>query len=90
MTPEDFTAWVASMKDTSGWSERECTRQLGCGINQITRWKASGAPLYIGLACAALSIGIKDWTSNGRMNSNMVEGRGAARNPSKHDSGTGR
>lgn len=61
MSPADFSAWVAHMKATQRWSARECARQLGCGVNQIARWRESGAPLYIGLACAALIFGLPSW-----------------------------
>jgi hypothetical protein len=61
VTPSDFTAWVAHMKATRNWSARECARQLDCGVNQIARWSANGAPGYIGLACAALSFGLPPW-----------------------------
>ena len=61
MTSTDFAAWVAMMKATRGWSARRCSRELGCGVNQIARWSESGAPLYIGLACAALTFGLPPW-----------------------------
>ena len=63
MTPEDFAAWVRAMEELNGWSGRECSRRLGCGVNQITKWKAEGAPLYIGLACAALAMNVEPWTA---------------------------
>lgn len=61
MRAEDFSAWVAHMKATRGWSARECARQLGCGVNQISIWSEKGAPFYVGLACAALSFGLPPW-----------------------------
>jgi len=61
MLASDFAAWVANMKATRKWSARECARQLGCGINQIGIWSETGAPPYIGLACAALSFGLPAW-----------------------------
>ena len=61
MNATDFAAWVAGMKATRGWSGLECARQLGCGENQIRIWKATGAPLYIALACAALSHPLAPW-----------------------------
>jgi len=70
MDANDFAAWVTTMKETRGWSERECTRQLGCGINQITRWRQSGAPEYIGRACAAITLDIPSWTAAGSNNGN--------------------
>ena len=62
MTPSDFTAWAALMKER-GWSARECARRLGCGVNQVRVWSDTGAPLYIGLACAALVRGVKPWSA---------------------------
>lgn len=61
MTAEDFAAWVAFMKATRNWSAARCSRELGCGINQIKRWADNGSPLYIGLACAAISYGLPAW-----------------------------
>ncbi len=61
MTASDFADWVAHMKGARGWSARECARQLGCGVNQISIWSAKGAPQYIALACAALSYGLPPW-----------------------------
>lgn len=61
MTPENFAAWVAHMKTTRKWSARRCSRELGCGINQIGIWSEKGAPHYIALACAALSFGLPPW-----------------------------
>ena len=61
MTPTDFSAWVAHMKASRGWSARRCSRELGCGINQISIWSDKGAPPYIALACAALSFGLPPW-----------------------------
>ena len=61
MTPSDFTAWAAEMKAAHRLSEAALVRALGCGQNQITRWKRKGAPQYIALACAALSIGLQPW-----------------------------
>ena len=62
MTATDFAAWVAHMKETRGWSERECARRLGCGVNQIARWRSYDAPAYIGLACAAVVANLQPWT----------------------------
>lgn len=62
MTPAAFTAWVDHMKVSRGWSDQDCRRALGCGFNQVRRWKQTGAPLYIALACAALSYGLPAFT----------------------------
>ena len=64
MSPADFSAWVAMMKETRGWSGRECARRLGCGVNQIARWSATGAPRYVAYACAAIAFGLPTWASD--------------------------
>ena len=61
MTKEDFSAWVYHMKSAQKWSSRRCSRELGCGVNQIAIWSENGAPPYIGLACAALAFGLPAW-----------------------------
>ena len=60
MTPADFTAWVALMKER-GHSERNLVAMLGTGSNQITRWRRNGAPRYIGFACSAIEAGLVEW-----------------------------
>lgn len=61
MTPTDFALWVARMKETRGWTSRECAKRLGCGVNQIKIWQDKAPPRYIGLACNALAKGISPW-----------------------------
>ena len=61
MSAADFAAWVAYMKETRGWSARECASHLGCGVNQIARWSKKDPPAYIGFACAALAFGLPAW-----------------------------
>ena len=61
MAPTDFALWVAHMKATRKWSARRCARELDCGVNQIAIWSKTGAPNYIGLACAALAFGLPAW-----------------------------
>jgi len=61
MTAADFDAWVALMKERHRWNASECARQLGCGRNQIAKWRETGAPDYIALACAALAYGLPPW-----------------------------
>jgi transcriptional regulator with XRE-family HTH domain len=48
------------MRAAHGLSEQQLARLLGCGHNQITRWKRTGAPLYIELACEALTRRLKE------------------------------
>ena len=42
------------MKTAHGYSEQELAKLLGCGHNQITRWKRVGAPRYVELACSTI------------------------------------
>jgi transposase-like protein len=58
MTAEEFTAWAA----TSGLSDAEIARRLGCARNSVASWRIRGAPTYVALACAALSEGLAPWT----------------------------
>jgi transcriptional regulator with XRE-family HTH domain len=60
MTAAAFTEWAAQMRAAHGLSEQQLARRLGCGHNQITRWKRTGAPLYIELACEALTRRIRE------------------------------
>jgi hypothetical protein len=60
VTAAAFTDWVAHMRATHGLSEQQLAKLLGCGHNQITRWKRTGAPLYIELACEALTRRIRE------------------------------
>lgn len=61
MTGTDFASWVAAMAAERSWSKRRCARELHCGNHQIRIWAATGAPHYIGLACAAIDIGLQPW-----------------------------
>ena len=54
MTPAEFTAWVAHAKAARQWKQADCAEALSVDPGQITRWKANGAPTYIGLAIAAI------------------------------------
>lgn len=63
MPASDFAAWLAAMKIQRGWSAQEAARQLGCGRNMVTIWAREAAPLYIGLACAALAANLPVWSA---------------------------
>jgi transcriptional regulator with XRE-family HTH domain len=63
MTPFDFAAWVAAMRTTRGWKQKDCALALGVQPRQIGRWKMGGAPPYIGLACAAIVAGLTAWAA---------------------------
>lgn len=57
MTADDFNAWL----EKEGFSAREAARHLGCSKDTVAKYKLKGAPVYIGLACAALSFGLPAW-----------------------------
>lgn len=61
MPAADFAAWCAHVEGTRGWSGREISRQLGCGVNQVKIWRENGAPRHIALACSAISHGLPPW-----------------------------
>jgi hypothetical protein len=58
MTANHFRAWQEHM----GWTNTETARQLQRTRFTINTYEADGAPLYIGLAAAALAIGLSPWT----------------------------
>jgi hypothetical protein len=59
MSAEDFNAWLAAMR----LNDSKATLALGLGSRHtLIRYKAEGAPLYIGLACAALARGMPIWS----------------------------
>jgi transcriptional regulator with XRE-family HTH domain len=60
VTATAFTKWVAQMRAAHNLSEQQLARLLGCGHNQISRWKRTGAPLYIELACETLARRIRE------------------------------
>ena len=39
VTAADFAAWVSLMRETRGWSAARCSRELGCGLNQVRIWQ---------------------------------------------------
>jgi transcriptional regulator with XRE-family HTH domain len=56
VSPVTLSAWRESM----GYSQRDACKALGCSRSAWTRWEAGGhsVPRYIGLACAALALGM--------------------------------
>jgi transcriptional regulator with XRE-family HTH domain len=63
VTPSDFSAWVAAMKAARGWKQKDCAAALGVQPRQIGRWRESGAPPYVALACAAIATGLPRWAA---------------------------
>jgi transcriptional regulator with XRE-family HTH domain len=64
-TPESppLTAQVLiSWRERMGYSVRDSCNALGCSRNAWARWENGGKiPRYIGLACAALALGMKPY-----------------------------
>lgn len=61
MTASDFAAWVAAMRATRGWRQKDCAAALHVQPRQIIRWRENGAPGYIALACAAITAELPAW-----------------------------
>jgi len=57
MTADDFNAWIAHM----GWNDSKVAAMLNLSRNTVVKYKAEGAPGYIGYACAALAFGLPAW-----------------------------
>ena len=57
MTVEAFNRWIADRNI----SKLEAARQLGLNKNTVTKYCREGGPLWLGLACAAISQGLKPW-----------------------------
>ena len=54
MLPEDFDAWL----ETMGFSGPESAHRLGLAKDAVVRYRRTGPPLSIALACAALAAGL--------------------------------
>jgi hypothetical protein len=61
LSPQDFRAWVAQMRERNGWTKTRCARELGTTPVQIKRWETYHSPPYIDLAVAALVKGLRPW-----------------------------
>lgn len=59
MTGEQFTAWMKMM----GFRKGDAAASLGIGRNTVPAYMKDGAPRYIALACAAISMGLPEWGS---------------------------
>ncbi|WP_036292031.1 hypothetical protein [Methylosinus sp. PW1] len=70
MTGEEFSSYIDFLRAEFGWKAVDVRERLGCGVNQITRWRETGCPRYIGLALVAIALGLQpgfrpDWTEVG-------------------------
>lgn len=57
MSAEAFNAWLDHMQ----LSERAAVEVLGITRQTIHNYRERGAPLYVGLACAAIAAGLEPW-----------------------------
>lgn len=55
-TPKALREW----RERMGYNQREASEQLGCSRAAYQGWETDGGkpPRYIGLACAALALGM--------------------------------
>ena len=46
-----------------GLSQEAFAEALGCGRRSLQNWESGSSPVprYIGLACAALALGLSEW-----------------------------
>jgi len=65
VAPATLTAWRTRM----GYSQRDAVRALGCSREAWGNWEGGkhAIPRYIGLACAALALGMSAY-GDGRDN----------------------
>ena len=63
MTKEVLIKWRQRM----GYEHRECAHELGCTVREWRAWENGEVPIprYIGLACAALALGMSSYGENG-------------------------
>ncbi len=57
MTANEFENWL----DRLWLSDGEAARLLGVSRKRIKHFRQSGAPIYIGLACAAVAYKLHPW-----------------------------
>jgi len=57
MSASEFAEWLKAMKISGA----EAARQLGITPNTITRYRRTGAPLVVALACSALFHRLGEW-----------------------------
>lgn len=58
MTGRDFEKWLRVM----GWSQRKCALELDLSRNTVAKYLVEGAPVTVGLACAAVAAGLPEWS----------------------------
>jgi transcriptional regulator with XRE-family HTH domain len=65
MTPADFAAFVALMKER-GLSKGDIATRLGKPASRISDYLRDGTDQTMALACAALAAGLKPWPAHRR------------------------
>lgn len=62
MTPDDLITWRKRLNLT----QEAAAEKLGCGRRSLQQWEGGihDIPKYIGLACAALALGIVEYPSS--------------------------
>jgi DNA-binding XRE family transcriptional regulator len=62
--PSELREWRADM----GWSKRKAASLIGCNRETLLIWENGPEdkvlPLYIGLACTALKLGIREYVAD--------------------------
>ena len=62
MTAKDITGWLAFMVMKGvAKTDTEAAALLGVSRSTLLRWKQTGAPAHVALACAALDRGLPPW-----------------------------
>jgi DNA-binding XRE family transcriptional regulator len=57
---------LAAWRQRMGYSQRDAAKALGCSRGALAGWEAGQAiPRYIGLACAALALGMNAYGEKG-------------------------
>lgn len=56
--PRDVAEWLRIMQAKHNWSKARAASELGASRAGLAGWLDHGAPYYIGLAMAALLVGL--------------------------------
>lgn len=62
MTAHDFIEWL----DMMWFSDDEAARRLSITVSDVTEFKCEGTSRTVGLACAAIAVGVPSWTTKRR------------------------
>jgi hypothetical protein len=54
---------LATWRENMGYSARDCAHELGCTAEDWAAWEEGAVtiPRYVGLACAALAMGMEPY-----------------------------